>query len=240
MLIFTLFMQTSQATEYCTEGNAEQREACLRAKIADLERSLSNRPPAQNDEDAAKELYERSKEAMANNEPDRAKEILQELERKYPRTRTYRSAKRMLDELDMFGVPMPDVPEFQWIQDSAPKTIGQSDLTILIFWEVWCPHCKREVPVLNTTYEKYSDRGLKIVGFTKLSRGKTEDEVKTFLSENDISFPIAKESGDFSDSFNVSGIPAVAIVQNGTVIWRGHPARVTDEMLEKWLEADDK
>ena len=238
MLLFTLFMQTSQATEYCTEGNAEQREACLRAKIAELEQA--NRTPTQNDEDAAKELFEKSKEAMANNEPDRAKEILQELERKYPRTRTYRSAKRMLDELDMFGVPMPEVPEFQWIQGSVPEAIGQSGLTILIFWEVWCPHCKREVPVLNTTYEKYSDRGLKIVGFTKLSRGKTEDEVKTFLSENGISFPIAKESGDFSDSFNVSGIPAAAIVQNGTVIWRGHPARITDEMLEKWLEADDK
>ena len=60
---------------------------------------------------------------MANNEPDRAKEILQELE-KYPRTRTYRSAKRMLDELDMFDVPMPDVPEFQWIQGSAPEGDG--------------------------------------------------------------------------------------------------------------------
>ena len=33
MLIFTLFMQASQATEYCTEGNAEQREACLRSKL---------------------------------------------------------------------------------------------------------------------------------------------------------------------------------------------------------------
>ena len=99
----------------------------------------------------------------------------------------------------------------------------------------WCPHCKREVPVLNTTYEKYSDRGLKIVGFTKLSRGKTEDEVKTFISENGISFPIAKESGDFSDSFNVTGIPAAAVAQNGTVIWRGHPAMINDTMIEEWL-----
>ena len=81
---------------------------------------------------------------------------------------------------------------------------------------------------------------LKSLGLPNFSRGKTEDEVKTFLSENGISFPIAKESGDFSDSFNVSGIPAAAIAQNGMVIWRGHPARITDEMLEKWLEAEDK
>ena len=59
MLIFTLFMQASQATEYCTEGNAEQREACLRAKLPELEQA--NRTPTQNDEDAAKELYEKSK-----------------------------------------------------------------------------------------------------------------------------------------------------------------------------------
>ena len=41
MLIFTLFMQTSQATEYCTEGGAIEREACLRSTIADLERSCN-------------------------------------------------------------------------------------------------------------------------------------------------------------------------------------------------------
>ena len=69
MLLFTLFMQASQATEYCTEGNAEQREASSTQKIADLERSLSNRPPAQNDEDAAKELYERSKEEWRTMNP---------------------------------------------------------------------------------------------------------------------------------------------------------------------------
>ena len=78
---------------------------------------------------------------MANNEPSRAKEILQELERKYPRTRTYRSAKRMLDELDMFGVPMPDVRS-QWIQGRCPEewTKWSHHLDI---WEVWCPHRKR-------------------------------------------------------------------------------------------------
>ena len=41
MLIFTLFMQPSQATEYCTEGGAIEREACLRSTIADLERSCN-------------------------------------------------------------------------------------------------------------------------------------------------------------------------------------------------------
>ena len=118
--------------------------------------------------------------------------------------------------------------------------MGQGDLTILIFGKFGAHTANGDSHYQYYIRKIYSDRGLKVVGFTKLSRGKTEDEVKTFLSENGISFPIAKESGDFSDSFNVSGIPAAAIAQNGTVIWRGHPARITDEMLEAWLEADDK
>jgi peroxiredoxin len=233
MLLFTLFMQTSQATEYCTEGNAEIREACLREKIAQLERA--NREPTQEEEEKARELFSTSQEARQNNDTERAKSILLELEKTYPHTRTYQRAKRVLNELKMFGTPMPDVPELKWLQGSAPEAMGQSGLTIFIFWEVWCPHCKREVPAMNTTFETYSERGLQVVGLTKLTRGRTEDEVQAFLSEKGISFPIAKDEGELSYSFKVSGIPAAAVAQNGTVIWRGHPAMINDTMIEEWL-----
>ena len=35
--------------------------------------------------------------------------------------------------------------------------------------------------------------------------------------------------------FAVSGIPAAAVVKNGKVVWRGHPARINDEMLKGWM-----
>ena len=38
-----------------------------------------------------------------------------------------------------------------------------------------------------------------------------------------------------SAAYAVSGIPAAALVKEGKVIWRGHPARLTDELLEQLL-----
>ena len=68
-----------------------------------------------------------------------------------------------------------------------------------------------------------------------MTRNKTEDEVMTFLKANDVTYPIAKETGDMSQQFNVSGIPAAAVVKDGVIIWRGHPARLSDSMLEGWM-----
>ena len=74
-----------------------------------------------------------------------------------------------------------------------------------------------------------------MVGLTKLTRGKSKEEAMSFLQENNVTYPVAKESGDLSKHFNVSGIPAAAVVKDGTIVWRGHPARLTDDMLNGWL-----
>ena len=46
---------------------------------------------------------------------------------------------------------------------------------------------------------------------------------------------MAKESGDASKAFGVSGIPAAAVVKDGKVVWRGHPGRLTEQMIESWI-----
>ena len=42
-----------------------------------------------------------------------------------------------------------------------------------------------------------------------------------------------------SQHFNVSGIPAAAVVKDGKIVWRGHPARLTDEMIQGWALISD-
>ena len=50
-----------------------------------------------------------------------------------------------------------------------------------------------------------------------------------------VSYPMAKETGDLASYFNVKGIPAAAVVKGGKIIWRGHPQRLNDEMLAGWM-----
>jgi thiol-disulfide isomerase/thioredoxin len=104
-----------------------------------------------------------------------------------------------------------------------------------VFWELWCPHCRREVPRIQQLHDKFSPKGFQIVGLTKMTRGKTEKEIMDFLAEQKVNYPSAKENGDLSSYFAVSGIPAAVVLKDGKVVWRGHPARINDGMIEAWL-----
>ena len=57
-----------------------------------------------------------------------------------------------------------------------------------------------------------------------------------YLTENGYTVPVAIDPGTTSRSYGVSGIPAAALVdKDGNVVFRNHPAQVTDELIQKYL-----
>ena len=224
----------------------EKKVSDLETKIAELEKA----PPAaktaktapaaaaanSEEETAARELLTSITNLMKENKMTEAKAKYDELNKKYANTQTGRRAKRIGAELEVIGKPAPaDLKVDKWFQGEGEINLNNGKPTLVVFWELWCPHCKREVPQLQATYDEMKSKGLQVVGLTKLTRNKTEDEVTSFLSEKKVTYPVAKETGDMSKTFNVSGIPAAAVVKDGKIIWRGHPARLSNEMLESWL-----
>ncbi|MFT5686791.1 MAG: serine/threonine protein kinase/thiol-disulfide isomerase/thioredoxin [Myxococcota bacterium] len=146
---------------------------------------------------------------------------------------TFTVVSQLQAEVEVIGKIAPDLVVEKWFTGSGST---YKNVTLLIFWEQWCPHCKREVPALQEVYQTYSNRGLQIIGLTKITKDSTEEKVEEFISEKGLTYPIAKEygGGSLSEYFNVSGIPAAALIKDGEVIWRGHPARLN------WNEiADD-
>ena len=87
---------------------------------------------------------------------------------------------------------------------------------------------------MQATWDKYKGK-IQMVGLTKITRSATEEKVTEFIAENKVTYPTAKENGDLSKHFNVSGIPAAAVVKGGKIIWRGHPGRLSDDMIDGWL-----
>ena len=60
-------------------------------------------------------------------------------------------------------------------------------------------------------------------------------QVDTFLKGKDVSYPVAKHDGKVNSEFGVGGIPAAAVVKDGVIVWRGHPARLKPEKLKSFL-----
>lgn len=118
----------------------------------------------------------------------------------------------------------------EWVQGSA--RFEDHEATLLVFFEEWCPHCKREVPALQAKADTFGPKGLGVVGITQLTRKTPLAKMEKFLASNNVKYPIAKDDGTMSKHYGVSGVPAAALVKDGKVIWRGHPAKLNDAMID--------
>lgn len=221
-------------------GEVEELRAqvgALQAELAQCRAAQANPPstgPTEADETAARELYQAAQAASRDGDAKEAKRILDDLMTRYGNTRTASRATRLQRELNVVGSMAPPIEAEHWFGGEA----GQwGPVTLVIFFETWCPHCRREVPRVNEVYrDTYRSRGLTVLGFTKVSRSSTEAKVRDFVTEQGIVFPIARETGSLTEAFAVSGIPAAAAIVRGEVGWRGHPGTLTADQIDQWLE----
>ena len=235
------------ALSACADPALEKRVADLETQVKDLSAKVEEvktrgpgpgGPGAAPDvnperEQAASELFRLANEASEAGNYDVAKAKLGELAAQYGDTRASKRAGRLAAELAVVGIDAGEITTEKWYTKQASMNDGKA--TFIVFWESWCPHCQEEVPKLEATYNKYNGKGLNVVALTKVTRTSTDDKDNEFIATNKLPFPVGKESGDMSSRFGVQGIPAAAVVKDGKVVWRGHPARVTDAMIEGWI-----
>jgi thiol-disulfide isomerase/thioredoxin len=126
-----------------------------------------------------------------------------------------------------------DIAVLEWLQGEAE--LFQDPVTLIVFFESWCPHSRRAVPELQRLSDEFAARGVRMLGLTTMSRGATKATVREFIDDLDLEFPIARTNDEALDAFQVKGVPAVAAVKSGRVVFRDHPARLTRAMIQDWL-----
>lgn len=211
----------------------QEQLAATRAENEAL-RAGAPAPHTPEEEAAAAELARRASDALEVWDGATARAAMEEIQQKYPGTRAAGAAARMLPELALWGQPAPAIQVERWFQGET--TLAASRATLLVFWEVWCPHCQREVPALQATYERYKDRGLQVVALTRITRSATPEAVQAFIVDHGLTFPVGKETGEASEAYAVTGIPAAALIVDGKIVFRGHPMRITEERLAAALQ----
>jgi thiol-disulfide isomerase/thioredoxin len=131
---------------------------------------------------------------------------------------------------DVVGTEVDHLPVKKWLQ--GEEAVGDGP-TLLVFWEVWCGYCRREVPKLQALHTE--DNGVEVVGLTRMTKGVHEDKVVEFIEAQGVSYPIGVSTGELARALEVRGIPAAALVKDGIVVWRGHPGELSDEALQQLL-----
>lgn len=123
------------------------------------------------------------------------------------------------------GRPLPP-SDLQYL--SAVPNL-QDKLTLIDFWATWCAPCREAIPQLNAFQEKYSDRGLVVVGVSE----ETREEVAPFLLQYPMKYPHAIEgSKSLHKALKIKVLPyAIFVDRSGKIFWRGQPSDISDDLI---------
>ena len=135
--------------------------------------------------------------------------------------------------------PKP-LPEFALPQLDG-QTLRSEDLkdkiVVLDFWATWCENCVEEIPAFNRLHEKYSSRGVKVIGLAVQS-GWASD-IQKFAVQYKMRYTILAGNDDTVSDFGIISFPATYVIGPGWKLYKkysGSPANKSAD-IERDIEA---
>ncbi|MGD0793185.1 MAG: TlpA disulfide reductase family protein [Terriglobales bacterium] len=120
------------------------------------------------------------------------------------------------------------------LKDLSGKTWTFAELrgkvVLVNFWATWCPPCRKEMPDLETLYERFESKGLVVLGISDEEAAKVEP----FIRERKVSFPVLLDPGrKVNEMFVVEGIPKSFVYdREGKLVAQSIDMRTQKQFLE--------
>ena len=120
------------------------------------------------------------------------------------------------------------------LKDLSGKSWTFSELrgkvVLVNFWATWCPPCRKEMPDLETLYERFASKGLVVLGISDEEAAKVEP----FIRECKVSFPVLLDPGrKVNEMFVVDGIPKSFVYdRDGKLVAQSIDMRTEKQFLE--------
>jgi len=159
----------------------------------------------------------------------------------------------ILSQNDLINSEPAKIEADTWLNSKALDLNELKGKVVLIdFWAAWCGPCRHVIPSLVDLYNSQKEKGLVVIGFTrlfgqyrddKINKGtvKPEEEInltKDFLKRFKITYPIAIASkNDVFIDYKIRGIPTLFLIsKQGKIVYvkvgAGNPKDIEKKVKE--------
>jgi peroxiredoxin len=108
---------------------------------------------------------------------------------------------------------------------------------VLNFWATWCAPCRQELPVLQTAYAAYQDKGLVILAISQDTAEK-KPAVRSYVDSLGITFPpLLDPEGSVAAHYNVFLLPSTIFINPAGTVMAIHFGPMTRAQIDKHLVA---
>lgn len=126
--------------------------------------------------------------------------------------------------------------------DTTAHTLAEyrDQVVLLNLWATWCGPCVIEMPSIQRLYDRYRERGLRVVGVA-VDDPPFADRVRAFVAEHQLTFDILHEgSGKVERDYRSRGLPAtyiigrdgrIRVIRQGATDWDSPAHRAVIEQL---------
>jgi peroxiredoxin len=108
-------------------------------------------------------------------------------------------------------------------------------VVLVNFWATWCPPCRKEMPDLDTLYQRFQAQGFEVLGITD----EDASTVAPFIGARHVSYPILLDPGrKVGDLYQVPGIPMSFVYdRDGKLVAEAMDMRTEGQFLKMLTRA---
>jgi len=174
--------------------------------------------------------FELSSVAKEDGDLEKAREILKEGINDTDDERNKAVLQHPLAQLDYYGKQAFPISGkgHTWLNSSGVNIKSlKGQVVIMSFWAPWCPSCRTLAPSIVDIYNENKDKGLVVIGYTRLYGRYSDDvedvgnvkkdeeleHIQKYLDRKNISYPVlvAEDKTDY-ETYKIASIPTLVII----------------------------
>src|SRR5437763_2598534 len=107
------------------------------------------------------------------------------------------------------------------VDGSGKASITKGRVTVVDFWATWCAPCRVSMPRVQSVWKEYQPKGVDLYSVDTDDPGAgREAEVREFLRDNGLEFPVVLDDGSATNAFSISVLPTMLVLdREARVVW---------------------